>query len=63
MSDQLTAADVLYLIRERAQWCRENGESDMRIILNTVRSIESDIVSGKPRDEILTSYADEGDAE
>lgn len=26
----LTALDVLKLVTERAQWCRENGESDMR---------------------------------
>jgi hypothetical protein len=51
--EELTAQDVLTLIKKRAQWCRENGESDMRNILNTVRGIESDIAAGKTRAEIL----------
>ena len=51
--DQLTVQDVLALIEKRAQWCRENGESDMRNILNTIRGIKSDIAAGKTRDEIM----------
>lgn len=51
--DQLTVQDVLTLIEKRAQWCRENGESDMRNILNTIRGIKSDIAAGKTRDEIM----------
>jgi hypothetical protein len=51
--DQLTVQDVLTLIEKRAQWCRENGESDMRNILNTIRGIKSDIAAGKTRAEIL----------
>ncbi len=53
MKEELTVQDVLALIEKRAQWCRENGESDMRNILNTIRGIKSDIAAGKTRDEIM----------
>ena len=53
MSTELTVKDVLALLRKRAQWCRANGESDMRNILNTIRGIKSDIAAGKTRDEIM----------
>jgi hypothetical protein len=59
--EELTAQDVLTLIKKRAQWCRENGESDMRNILNTIRGIEGDIAAGKTRDEIMAD--DEDDSE
>ena len=61
MSTELTVQDVLALIKKRAQWCRENGESDMRNILNTIRGIEADIAAGKTRDEIMAD--DEDDSE
>lgn len=57
--DQLTATDVLKLVSDRAQWCRENGESDMRNILNTTRSIKAMLDEGKSRDEILASFKDD----
>lgn len=59
--DQLTAQDVLKLVADRAQWCRENGESDMRNILNTTRIIKTMLDEGKTRDEILAYYADDDD--
>jgi len=61
--DQLTVQDVLSLISQCAQSCRESGESDMRNILNAVRSIEADIAKGLSRDEILDSWKDEDDGE
>ena len=62
MNDQLTVADVLTLVGNRAQWCRENGEADMRNILNTIRLIERSISEGKSRDEILAYFADDENA-
>ncbi len=59
--NQLTANDVLKLVKDRAQWCRENGESDMRNIISTTRNIESMIKEGKTRDEILAAFFDDED--
>ena len=56
--EQLTALDVLKLIQDRAQWCRENGESDMRNILNTAQTLKALITGGKTRDEILAYFED-----
>ena len=62
--EQITAVDVLKIVSDRAQWCRENGDSDMRNILNTTRAIRSMIDGGKTRDEILANFSndDEDDA-
>jgi hypothetical protein len=59
--NELTINDVLDIIYKRAQWCRENGESDMRNILRTVKFIREDISKGKTRDEILASWEPEDD--
>jgi hypothetical protein len=59
--NELTINDVLDIIYKRAQWCRENGESDMRNILRTVEFIREDISKGKTRDEILASWEPEDD--
>ena len=59
---QLTAEDVLKLLAARAQQCRDNGDSDMRNILNTVRAIWHLIAEGKTRAEILAYFADDEDA-
>ena len=61
--EELTVQDVLSLISQCAQSCRESGETDMRNILNAVRSIESYIAKGLSRDEILDSWRDEDDGE
>ena len=61
--NDLTVDDVLKIIGDRAQWCRENGESDMRNILNTVRHIRNDIAAGKTREEILKSWEPEDEDE
>lgn len=57
--NELTALDVLKLMTDRAQWCRENGESDMRNILNTGRHLKTMLDEGKSREEILAAFADD----
>lgn len=54
--NELTAEDVLYIIGNVTQSCRENGKSDMRNILNVVRCLRHDVQSGKTRDEILSEF-------
>jgi len=61
--NELTAHDVLKLLMDRAQWCRENGESDMRNILNTGRMIKEKLAEGKSREEILAYLADDDEEE
>lgn len=61
--NELTAQDVLKLMTDRAQWCRENGESDMRNILNTGRSIKAMLAEGKSREEILAYFVDDEEDE
>lgn len=60
--EQLTAEDVLKLVADRAQWCRANGESDMRNILNTVRAIRDLLKNGKTRADVLAYFADDEEA-
>lgn len=55
--------DVLKLVWDRAQWCRENGESDMRSIIYLVDSIRNDIKDKKSREEILANWEEEDDDE
>lgn len=57
--DPLTAIDALKLVGDRVQWCRENGETDLRGILATIRGIQSMIDKGASREEILISFADD----
>ena len=59
--EQLTVDDTLKLLADRAQSCRENGDTDMRNILNTVRGIRSMIAEGKSRAEILTALGPDDD--
>ena len=59
--DELTVDDALKLLADCAQRCRENGDSDMRTILNTVRGIKSMIAEGKSRAEILESWGPDDD--
>ena len=59
----LTTTDVLDIIAKRAQWCREEGESDMRNILYTVSFLRDKIKEGKSREEILAEWYDDDDEE
>ena len=57
----LSANDALKLVADCAQRCRENGDSDMRTILNAVRGIRSMIADFKTRAEILAHFEDDED--
>ena len=57
--NQLTAQDALDLIIDRAQDCRENGESDMRTIIGTARYLKQCIDNGKSREEIIAEWVEE----
>jgi len=59
--EQLTVDDALKLLADRAQQCRENGDTDMRNILNTIRGIKSMIAEGKTRAEILAAWGPDDD--
>lgn len=59
----LTIDDVLKLVWDHAQRCRENGESDMRSIIYLVDSIRNDIKDKKSREEILANWEEEDDDE
>ena len=61
--EALTANDVLKLVADCAQRCRENGDSDMRIILNEVHGIKAMMKEGKSRTEILAHFEDDEDDE
>ena len=61
--EQLTVDHALKLLADRAQQCRENGDTDMRNILNTVRCIKSMIAEGKTRAEILEAWGPDDDEE
>ena len=57
--NKLTVYDALTLIKDFAQRCRENGESDMRNILNFVRALERDYAKGMTRNDLLDLYTPE----
>ena len=61
MSNTLTVEDVLKVIKDRAQDCRENGDSDMRNILNTVAFLRKSIKEGQPREEFLNEWYEDGE--
>ena len=59
MNDELRAIDVLKIIEARARACREDGESDMRNIINAVMCLKQQILSGKSREEILDEWRED----
>lgn len=59
--NELTNIDVLNIIRKRAQWMREEGESDMRSIIYLVDGLKNDIAKGKSREEILDKFEEENE--
>ena len=59
MNADLTVYDVIKLVHDRAQWCRKNGESDMRNIINLVHYIESEVKGGKTREEIISYWKED----
>ena len=50
--ESLTAAYVLGLVVDRAQQCREDGDSDMRIILSFVDRLERFVARDASRAEV-----------
>lgn len=59
--NELSANDALDLIRSLAQHFREEGETDMRGILNGVRVIKEQIAAGKSREEIIDLFNEDND--
>ncbi len=59
MRNSLTSLDVVELFREQGQWCRENGESDMRYIVHMAHGIKKEIEKGTDREEVIASYSRE----
>lgn len=55
---EITAKDVLKILEDKAQWCREEGDADMRYIVHMAQSIREDIDSGMSREEIIKSFED-----
>lgn len=56
--ERITATEALDLVAKVAQNCRENGESDMRNILNFVRAIKPLVAEGKTSAEINAYWSD-----
>ncbi len=59
--EKLTAIEALDLVAERAQQCREDGESDMRNILYFICALKTLVAEGKTRQEISAWWNDEED--
>ena len=57
--NELNANDVLKIIGKRAQSCREDGESDMRNIIDLVGFLRREIANGKSREEILNEFIED----
>ncbi len=57
--DKLTAKDALKIVRDRAQWMRQEGESDLRSLIWLCAGLMNDIDQGKTRDEILAKLQDD----
>jgi hypothetical protein len=55
----MNAIEALNIVRDRAQWMRNEGESDMRSIIWLISGLINDIEAGKSTEEIMASYADE----
>ena len=53
---EFTVLDAINVLAGKAQWCRENGESDMRNILHTASALRRMISEGKSRDEIMQYF-------
>ena len=61
--NELTIIEALGIIRKRAQWMRQEGESDIRSIIYLVDGLMADITKGKSREEILSDFEEEEEDE
>lgn len=59
--NELSANDVLDLIGSLAQHLREEGETDMRGVLNGIRVIKKELAAGKSREEIIDLFKEDND--
>jgi hypothetical protein len=59
--NQLTPTDIVTLMNKTAQSCRENGESDMRTILNVGWYLQKCINEEKDRDVIIAEFEEENE--
>lgn len=55
----MNAIEALSIVLDRAQWMRNEGESDMRSIIWLISGLIKDIEAGKSTEEIMAEYADE----
>jgi len=55
----MNAIEALNIVRDRVQWMRNEGESDMRSLIWLISGLINDIEAGKSTEEIMASYADE----
>jgi hypothetical protein len=58
-TNEFTASDAINILAGKAQWCRENGEPDMRYIINTASLLRRMISEGKSREEIIEAFHDD----
>ena len=56
--DKEETIELLRVVTARARWMREEGESDIRSIIDMVSSMISALQEGKSVDEILGEYDD-----
>ena len=56
--DKEETIELLRVVVARAQWMREEGESDMRSIIYMVDGMISALRQGKSVDQILEEYDD-----
>ena len=59
MANELTVDDVLTMLGNLAQQCREMSEGDMRYITGRVRQVREMLNDGKTRAEILAAFDDD----
>jgi len=61
VGDELTALEAVKLLADKAQWCREEGESDMRYIVHMAARLSEQISSEMSRLDILKYWEDTDD--
>jgi hypothetical protein len=57
--ESLTAAYVLGLVADRAQQCREDGDSDMRVILSFVNGLKRFVDRNASRGEVEEYFSED----